>query len=150
MRDKVLKMWPRIVLCLLLVLVLALIRAYESELFYDPFARYFEGDYLNFPFPDFDLTPLIGSLSARYGLNMIVSLAIIYVLFKDRQMLQFSSFLYVLFFVALLAAFLVIVLAFDREQNFYLFYVRRFLIQPLFLLLFVPAFYYQSKIAKKQ
>ncbi|MFY7758816.1 MAG: exosortase F system-associated membrane protein, partial [Flavobacterium stagni] len=27
-----------------------------------------------------------------------------------------------------------------------LFYLRRFLIQPLFLLLFVPAFYYQKRI----
>jgi exosortase F-associated protein len=34
----------------------------------------------------------------------------------------------------------------DKENNFVLFYIRRFLIQPLFLLLFIPAFFYQKRI----
>ena len=141
--------WPQVLGCIILVVLLACIRAYESELFYDPFARYFESEYLNLRFPEFDFWKLVGSLSVRYLLNMIVSLAIIYVLFRDTQLIRFSAFLYFVFFMILLLGFIVIITLFDSEQNFFLFYIRRFLIQPLFLLLFVPAFFYQTRLLKK-
>ncbi len=136
-------------LCLLFVFALACIRGFEGHLFYDPFSVYFENEYLNLPFPDFDFIRLTGSMSFRYFLNMVVSLAIIQTLFNDRNLTRFSAILYVVFFVLLMAAFIVIITMFSHEENFILFYIRRFLIQPLFLLLFVPAFYYQSRITKK-
>jgi exosortase F-associated protein len=40
--------------------------------------------------------------------------------------------------------FFFIVYFFNSDQNLILFYVRRFLIQPLFVILFVPAFYFQK------
>lgn len=139
----------KIGITLLLVVLLAAIRAYENELFYDPFADYFTNDYLNLPFPNFDFWPLILSLAFRYSLNTIVSLAIIFVLFSDVNLIKFSAFLYIVFFVLLIIAFALLITYSDQSNNFALFYVRRFLIQPLFLLLFVPAFYYQSRTAKK-
>src|SRR5690606_33174152 len=123
--------------------------AFEKQLFYDPFSAYFENEYLNLPFPEFDFYRLIGSLSFRYFLNMIVSLAIIQTLFTDWNLTRFSALLYIIFFAILLIAFIIIISAFSHDENFVLFYIRRFLIQPLFLLLFVPAFYYQSRITKK-
>ncbi|HEX8562460.1 MAG TPA: exosortase F system-associated protein [Flavobacterium sp.] len=148
MRAKQLNHWPKIVLCTLLVAVLAGIRAYETELFYDPFAQYFENEYLNNAFPAYDLWQLVGSLSFRYLLNMVVSLTILYVLFRDRGLVRFCGILYGVFFVILMSAFLILLHFFDSSQNFTLFYVRRFLIQPLFLLLFIPASYYQSRLTK--
>jgi len=131
-----------------LIAGLACIRAFEKQVFYDPFAVYFEGEYLNLPFPEYDFLRLIGSMSLRYLLNMLVSVAIIFTLFKDWNLVRFSTFLYAAFFVILMAAFVIIITSFTHDQNFILFYVRRFLIQPLFLLLFVPAFYYQSRLTK--
>jgi exosortase F-associated protein len=72
-------------------------------------------------------------------------LAIIYVLFKDVDAVKFASVLYFIFFVILIGAFFFIVSNKGEINKMNLFYVRRFLIQPIFLLLFVPAFYYQKQ-----
>ena len=135
----------RIALALLFVVALVLIRAYEDSLFYDPFLDYFKGDYYNLPIPKIDNLQLIFGFFFRYFLNTALSLAIIYVLFKDIDAVKFASVLYFIFFVMLLAAFFFILLNNGETNKMGLFYVRRFLIQPIFLLLFLPAFYYQKQ-----
>src|SRR6476620_6905659 len=89
----------------LLVFLLALVRIYEHALFYDPFAYYFEGDYLNLTFPEYDSWKLFFSLGSRYFLNAFISLGIIFVLFRDVKLTQFSAFLYAVFFVVLIVLF---------------------------------------------
>lgn len=138
----------KIGIALLLVFLLALVRIYEHALFYDPFAYYFEGDYLNLTFPEYEGWKLFGSLTSRYLLNTFISLAIIFVLFRDVQVVKFSGILYLFFFVVLIVSFFGLVTFTGNENNFIIFYIRRFLIQPLFVLLFVPAFYYQKRMAK--
>jgi len=145
MLQKILSNKVKIVLVVLLVLALALIRAFEDVLFYDPFSAYFKNDYLNLAFPTFERLPLFLAMSFRYFLNSALSLAIIYVLFKDLGLTKFASVLYLVFFVILITAFFLLLTFSDSHHNFALFYVRRFLIQPLFLLLFVPAFFYQKQ-----
>ncbi|TRX22760.1 exosortase F system-associated membrane protein [Flavobacterium franklandianum] len=135
----------RIALAMLFVVALVLIRAYEDSLFYDPFLDYFKGDYFNLPIPEIDNLQLFGGLFFRYFLNTSLSLAIIYVLFKDIDAIKFASFLYLIFFVILVAAFFFILLKNGDSNKMGLFYVRRFLIQPIFLLLFLPALYYQKQ-----
>jgi exosortase F-associated protein len=135
----------RIALAIAFVLLLALIRSYEDSLFYDPFLDYFKGDYYNLPFPEADCFQLFLGLLFRYFLNTVLSLAIIYVLFKDSDAIKFASVLYVLFFVLLTIAFYYLLLKDGEANKMGLFYIRRFLIQPIFLLLFLPAFYYQKQ-----
>lgn len=127
------------------VLALAFIRFFEEKLFYDPFLNYFKNDYLNLPFPDFNGIRLFLSLLFRYVLNTSLSIAVIYFLFKDVSITKFTSVLYLLLFFILIGLFFGIILFFDEDSNFILFYVRRFIIQPLFLPLFIPAFYFQKK-----
>lgn len=139
---------PKIVdflLIALCVLALAFIRFFEETLFYDPFLKYFKNDYLNLPFPDFNGIGLFFSLLFRYVLNASLSIAVIYFLFKDVSLTKFASVLYLVLFLILILMFFGIVLFFDEKSNFILFYVRRFIVQPLFLVLFVPAFYIQKK-----
>lgn len=143
--DKIWKFLTTVVLVLLLFGV----RAFESQLFYDPFLWYFKNDYLNKPLPDFDSGDLFFGMTFRYFVNSVLSLGIIYVLFPDSRLLRFTSVLYVVLFVLLIAVFFGLLYASSGGLNFILFYVRRFLIQPLFLLLFVPAFYYQQRLSKK-
>lgn len=123
-----------------------LIRTYESSWFYDPFLIYFKGSYQNAPFPDFESFRLFFNLFLRYFLNTLLSLGIIYVMFKNKEFLKVASVLYTVFFVALIVGFFIIVRF--TESDFFLFYIRKFLIQPLFLLLFLPAFYFQTKNSK--
>ncbi|MBD2001699.1 exosortase F system-associated protein [Trichocoleus sp. FACHB-40] len=84
------------------------------------------------------------SLFLRYALNTLLSLGIIGLIFKDKSILKMCSILYTAFFIILIAAFY-IVLNTNDPNMLVLFYIRRFIIQPLFLILFIPAFYYQNK-----
>ena len=135
----------RIALALLLIVLLVLIRAYEDSLFYDPFLDYFKGQYYNLPLPEIENIQLILGFFFRYFLNTALSLALIYIMFKDIDAVKFASVLYLIFFVILLAAFFFILLNNGETHKMALFYIRRFLIQPIFLLLFLPAFYYQKQ-----
>ena len=145
MLQKLLNHKVRIVLAMLLILLLVLVRAFEDSLFYDPFLNYFKADYYNLPLPEIENVSLFFGLLFRYFLNTALSLAIIYVLFKDIEAVKFASILYLAFFIILVVAYF-FVLSFSGETNkMTLFYIRRFLIQPIFLLLFLPAFYYQKQ-----
>jgi exosortase F-associated protein len=135
----------RIALALLLIVLLVLIRAYEDSLFYDPFLDYFKGQYYNLPLPEIENIQLILGFFFRYFLNTALSLGLIYIMFKDIDAVKFASVLYLIFFVILLAAFFFILLNNGETHKMALFYIRRFLIQPIFLLLFLPAFYYQKQ-----
>lgn len=145
MLQKLLNHKVRITLAMLLVLFLVLVRAYEDNLFYDPFLNYFKSDYHNLPLPEIENISLFFGLLFRYFLNTVLSLAIIYVLFKDIEAVKFASILYLVFFIILVVAFFLVFSFFGEDNKMALFYIRRFLIQPIFLLLFLPAFYYQKQ-----
>ena len=145
MLRKILNNKIRLAQFLFLVGLLALIRAFEDQLFYDPFLDYFKNDFANLPLPNFNPFQLFFGLLFRYTLNTVVSLGIIYVILKEVQMVKFALVLYYFFFMILIISFFYIIFYIKESNNFVLFYVRRFLIQPIFVLLFVPAFYYQKQ-----
>ncbi|MDX1761745.1 MAG: exosortase F system-associated protein [Christiangramia sp.] len=126
----------------ILILLLAAVRFFEQELFYDPLIQFFKSDYLLGIIPPMDMAKLMMNLTLRYTLNTLISLAIIYVSFRDLNILKFSALLYAILYVAATAVFIFLVLNIEREHYLALFYVRRFLIHPLFLLILLPAFYY--------
>ena len=126
----------------LLVLLLAAIRFFEEDLFYDPLIDFFKSDYLLGIIPPMDMAKLMMNLSLRFILNTVLSLGIIYIGFRDMNILKFSALLYALLYVVATSAFIYLVLNIERDHYLALFYVRRFLIHPLFLLILLPAFYY--------
>ncbi|MCD0472976.1 exosortase F system-associated protein [Flavobacterium sp. EDS] len=144
MLNNILENKLRIFLLIVFVLLLVGVRAFESQLFYDPFLVYFERDYEVLPLPEFDSLRLFFGLLFRYTLNTILSLGIIYVLFEEIEMMKFASILYVVFFLVLIIIFSGVIYFYANHNNLMLFYVRRFLIQPIFMLLFIPGFYYQK------
>ena len=140
LRNKV-----RIAVVALLVGLLAAIRFFEQSLFYDPFLNFFKGEFQNENLPDYNAIQLFLGLLLRYLLNTSLSLAIIYAVFRELPLLKFAALLYGILFVLLITAFFVLLHFTDHPDYMLLFYLRRFLIQPLFLVLFLPAFYYQKK-----
>lgn len=138
-----------VIIVVILVVFLALIRTFEKELFYDPFLNYFKQDFNNNLFPALDGIRLGTHILFRYFLNTVISLGIIYAIFRDTSLLKFSAFLYILFFLILIGLFYWVLYYKGSESAWLLFYVRRFLIQPVFILLFIPAFYYQLQSEKK-
>ncbi len=143
------KVWKYIVIGFLFGL-LVLIRAFENELFYDPFLDFFKDDYLHSNIPEYNAWLLFLNHIFRFGLNMIVSLGIIYIAFENRHVVKFSFGLYVVAFVILVALYFYLI-QHDLKHDYLLtFYVRRFLIQPLFVMILLPAFYYQRKIKHEE
>ena len=136
----------KVLLILMLIFALACIRAFEKELFYDPFLEYFKSNYQNINLPKTNKFFLFTGFYFRYFLNSIISILIIYIIFKDKEMIRFTTILYFIFFIILIILFYIILKYFGNSHKMILFYVRRFLIQPIFLLLFIPGFYYQRKV----
>lgn len=134
---------PARYLCIVvLFLVLVLIRAFETILFYDPYLVFFENDYLYIDNPRREVAKLIFYTSLRYLLNTVTSLGILYLTFRDKSIIKFSVLIYTLAYVFLMVAFLYFVLN-PKQEDYYLFFnFRRFLIHPILILVLLPAFYY--------
>ncbi|WP_460218038.1 exosortase F system-associated membrane protein [Psychroserpens sp. MEBiC05023] len=130
------------ILLLVLFGLLVLIRIFENELFYDPYLLFFKNDYLQMDSPRREILKLTLFTTLRFVLNTLISLGIIYLFFKDKSIVKFSTYIYLVAYIILLAFFLYFVIH-PRQEDYYLFFnFRRFLIQPILLLLLVPAFYY--------
>lgn len=132
------------ILVIILVALLFAIRAFENDLFYDPLITYFQNDYLYSSMPEVNIWKLVVDLLFRYSLNSLVTIAIIYVMFQKKSFVKFTGFFLMVVFILLIITF--VVLLKNEFSNGYLlpFYIRRFLIHPLFLLLLLPAFYYME------
>lgn len=140
--EKKLKKRYRVLQIGALVLLLAGIRLFEEALFYDPLIVFFRSDYLLDRIPRVDMALLLFNMGIRFLLNTIISLAIIFLAFRDKQITTFATLLYLIIFVVGFSVFTYLMLNMENEHYLALFYVRRFLIHPLFLLILLPAFYY--------
>lgn len=126
----------------ILVLFLVLIRAFETDLFYDPYLTFFKNDYLYIDSPRREIAKLVLFTTLRFVLNTAISLGILYLIFKDKSIIKFSVLIYVVAYSLLLIPFLYFVIN-PKQEDYYLFFnVRRFLIQPIGLILLLPAFCY--------
>ena len=148
MLQKLIKNKGKIGLSLFLILLLVLIRAFEETLFYDPFLNYYKDEYSHLPFPRINIFKLFFSMGMRFYLNSVISLFLLYVIFNDTRIVKFTAFLYMVLGSVLMISFLFTLNFFGEENKMTLFYIRRFLIQPIFILLFIPGFYYQKRIKK--
>lgn len=130
----------------ILFLLLFLVRGFEDVLFYDPFTLYFQNDYLTGEYPKIDFSKLVYSLVFRFSLNAVISIFILKLIFVDKAQISFLIKLYVVFLIVFASVFLFQVhLEFN---NGYLlpFYVRRFLIHPMLLIVLIPVLYIKRKL----
>ena len=122
------------------------VRMVEDEIFYDPFLDYFHAANKNINFPEFEWGKLILSHVLRFVLNLFFSCIIIHFLFKNKEWTIQGALLMSIVFAITFPIYLYCI--YDRFDVGYLFsfYMRRFVIQPLILLLIVPLFYYRKQI----
>jgi len=125
------------------------VRMIENNVFYDPFLNYFHEANKNISFPEFEWGKLIISHFFRFLLNLFFSCVIIHFLFKNKQWTLQGADLIIIIFAITFPIYLYCI--HDRFEIGYLFsfYMRRFVIQPLILLLIVPLFYYRKQILLK-
>jgi len=109
------------------------VRMFEEPLFYDPFLQYFKSADKNAIFP---------------LLNLIFSLVIVQFLFKNTKWTAQAAALIVIAFAITLPIYLYCIHTNFEIGYLFSFYIRRFVIQPLVLLLIIPVFYYRRKLEK--
>lgn len=139
----------RIILISLLLLALIAVRGFVSPFFYDPLHEYFKNDYLYTSIPSIEFGSYFFHLFLRFTLNTLLSLAIIKLFFNSKPILIFAVKFYIIIFI-LFGLQLFFLLKFELSKGYILvFYLRRFLIHPLFLFILVPAIFYQQKRLSK-
>ena len=136
--------WLLVALC---IIGLVGVRVLENKIFYDPFLDYF-ANIGNPAFPQFEWTRLIGSHLFRFLLNLIFSLGIVHFLFLNKKWTFQAMVLITLSFIIFFPIYLYSVYTEFSFGSLFSFYIRRFVIQPLPVLLIVPLFYYRKNIIK--
>lgn len=131
-----------------LVVLLALVRFFEHDLFSDPLLEFYHSEFSYSDPPQFKVLQVIATTSWRFFINTIISLAIIWVAFPSRKTLLFCIGFYAFAFVVLLSTFWFYITDMQADNYLIVFYIRRFLIQPIFVLILLPAFYYQQYVVK--
>lgn len=123
------------------------VRIFEDQLFYDPFLNYFHEANKNARFPDFVWGKLIWNYLFRFLLNLLISGAVIYFIFKNKDWAFQAIVLMVLVFLITFLLYLYCIHTKFEIGYLFSFYMRRFVIQPLILLLIIPLFYYRKHLA---
>lgn len=120
------------------------IRFFENEIFFDPLLEFYKGNFNLKAFPELDVLKYSANLIFRYILNTAVSLVLIWIIFSSKNFIKFSLLLYSLLLFLGILVFWILTYNIQPEDYMALFYVRRFLIQPLFIIILIPAFYFQK------
>lgn len=128
---------------LILFLMIA-IRIFEGTLFYDPLLLFFKTNHTLLSLPEMHVPKLLAYMMLRFLMNTLLSLILLWVVFKKRAVIKLSIVLYAILFTSLLILFITLLYVNTEAPHRILFYVRRFLIQPIFLLVLLPAFYFQG------
>jgi exosortase F-associated protein len=125
------------------------VRMLEDRLFYDPFLNYFHEANKNVSFPAFEWGKLILGHFFRFILNLVFSCLIIQCLFKSKEWTIQGAILIGIIFVITFPIYLYCIYTQFEIGYLFSFYMRRFVIQPLVLLLVVPLFYYRRQMLMK-
>ena len=138
----------RYAIAIVLVFGLILVRKYEDLLFYDPFINYFHEVGEKY-FPEVNLGKLAASVMLRYLINTLLTVFIVWFIFWKKTYVKFSIIILILGLIILLPIYIYMIKTEFSSGELVFFYIRRFLIQPMFLLILVPCFYYQEIQHKK-
>lgn len=138
-----------ILLVILGIAGLIAVRFFEDKIFYDPFLAFFRDELKGNAFPKFDDVKLIFSYLLRFGLNLVFSAIIIQNLFRNKIWTKQAVVLMLLVFAIVFPIYLYCIYTDFKIGNLFSFYIRRFVIQPMTLLLIVPIFYYRKHLLTK-
>lgn len=127
-----------------LIIGFVLVRLFENHLFYDPLIKFYDGNFQNAEFPELAFWKYNLSLAFRYVINAVISIGLIGVLFQNKIFVKFTSLLLIILFIVCIILFWMVENNIKPEYYMYLFYIRRFLIQPLLIIVLIPAFYFQK------
>ena len=130
------------------ILGLVSVRFLEGKIFYDPFLAFFKGNYKVAQIPEFLWGKLIISHFFRFFLNLFFSAVVIHFMFLNKKWTLQAVVLITVAFLFFFPIYLWCLYTKMEIGYLFTFSVRRFIIQPIILLLIIPIFYYRKKLMK--
>lgn len=125
---------------------LVAVRIFQDILFYDPFLNYFHEANKNAVFPEFEVGRLVIFHLFRFFLNVFFSAVVVYFIFLNKKWTIQAVVLMSIVFVLTFPIYLYCIHTKFEIGYLFSFYMRRFVIQPLILLLIIPMFYYRKHL----
>ncbi len=129
----------RYILIGILVVFLVIVRFYEEKFFNDRLLNFFTYAYLTDPLPETGFMEIYKIIALRYFVNSLISILILLLLFKQKNLLKFLLLFYFTAFVILSLFLYYEWTHYTPGKYLFLFYVRRLLIHPVFLFILIPA-----------
>jgi exosortase F-associated protein len=130
------------------LLGLIIVYVFQRQLFFDPFQ-----DFIYNPqepqYPEFESGPYIISKIIRYILNDGFALLIIWGLFKNKTYMRFAMIIFSIGLFILLPIYLYLVLNHYHSTYTFLNHLHRLVLNPVLMMLLIPAFYYQQSLKKE-
>ncbi|MDX5324836.1 MAG: exosortase F system-associated protein [Bacteroidota bacterium] len=125
---------------------LGLVYIFQDELFYqppftDPYSRLYDIEAM-------DKGRFVMSKLVRYFLNDSFALFIIVGLFRRRKYIRFAMLVFLFGFVVLVPIYLILTIYFYGPFASYLNHIHRLVMNPVLMMLLIPAFYYQRSVGK--
>jgi exosortase F-associated protein len=135
----------RLVVGLIGLVGLIAVYVLQNQIFYDPFKGY---PMIAGKLPE-DYQPWTYSIQKviRYLLNDGFALAIIYALFQERKYMQFAVYVFLFGLIVLLPLYLVLFNFYSEQTYTYLNHLHRLVLNPVLMMLLIPAFFYQKRLA---
>ena len=130
------------------ILGLVSVRFLEDKIFFDPFLEFFKADYKVAQVPDFIWGKLMLSHFFRFALNLIFSAIVVHFMFLNKKWTIQAVVLMAVAFLFFFPIYLWCLYSKMEIGYLFTFSVRRFVIQPIILLLIIPIFYYRKKLGK--
>ena len=130
------------------ILGLVSVRFLEDKIFYDPFLEFFKADYKVAQVPDFIWGKLMLSHFFRFALNLVFSAIVVHFMFLNKKWTIQAVVLMAVAFLFFFPIYLWCLYSKMEIGYLFTFSVRRFVIQPIILLLIIPIFYYRKKLGK--
>ena len=122
---------------------LALVYVGQKKLFYDPFLDFIYNP-VSDNYPDLAIGKYVLSKILRFLANDGLAILIIYGFFGPGKYVKFAAYVLLFGLLALLPIYLVLVIFYYQETYAFLNHLHRLVLNPVLMMLLIPAFYMQK------
>lgn len=122
---------------------LALMYLLQRQFFYDPLQDFVYNPVIDNR-PEIEVFRFISGKIIRYILNDVLAIFILMGLFADRKYLRLALMVFLFGLVILLPAYFITVFFFLPEVHSFLNHIHRLVLNPVLMLMLIPAIYYQK------
>jgi len=127
---------------------LVLVYIFQMQIFYDPHQNFSVND-VHAKVPELDVMHYILSKILRYSLNDGFALLIIWGLFANKKYMRFAVIIFLIGLLILLPLYLALSISFYPNSFTFLNHLHRIVLNPVLMMLLIPAFYYQQSLGGK-